>query len=101
LASLGRQRQLQSFGQGRQSRLTGHGIGLELNEPPISLEYNGSTVEKNYVIALNLHMLDETLGGVKLEDMIFIGKQGNDILTKSPRGLFELTVMPAGWHNER
>jgi Xaa-Pro aminopeptidase len=53
------------------------------------------------VIALNLHMLDETLGGVKLEDMILIGKQGNDILTKSPRGLFELTVMPAGWHNER
>jgi Xaa-Pro dipeptidase len=90
-ASLGRQQQFQSFGQGRRSRLIGHGIGLELNEPPIPSEYDVSPVEENYVIALDLHMLDEALGVVKLEDMILIGKEGNEILTKSPRVLFELT----------
>lgn len=89
-ASLGHQRQFQSFGQGRRSRLIGHGIGLELNEPPIPSEYDVSPVEENYVIALDLHMLDEALGVVKLEDMILIGKEGNEILTKSPRVLFEL-----------
>jgi Xaa-Pro aminopeptidase len=90
-ASLGRQQQFQNFGQGRRSRLIGHGIGLELNEPPIPSEYDISPVKENYVIALDLHMLDEALGVVKLEDMVLIGKEGNEILTKSPRGLFEVT----------
>lgn len=89
-ASLGRQQPFQNFGQGRRSRLIGHGIGLELNEPPIPSEYDVSPVGENYVIALDLHMLDEALGVVKLEDMILVGKDGNEILTKSPRVLFEL-----------
>ncbi len=42
------------------------------------------------MIALDLHMLDEALGVVKLEDMILIGMRGNEILTKSPRKLFEI-----------
>ena len=88
--SLGRRSQFQSFGRGKTSRLIGHGIGLELNEPPIPSEYDHSTVGEDYVIALDLHMLDEALGVVKLEDMILIGKSGNEILTKSPRKLFEI-----------
>lgn len=88
--SLGRRSQFQSFGRGKISRLIGHGIGLELNEPPIPSEYDHSTVGEDYVIALDLHMLDEALGVVKLEDMILIGKSGNEILTKSPRKLFEI-----------
>ena len=86
--ALGREKQFQSFGQGKISRLIGHGIGLELNEPPIPSEYDHSPVNENFVIALDLHMLDEALGVVKLEDMILIGKDGNEILTKSPRELF-------------
>jgi len=35
-------------------------------------------------------MLDEDIGVVKLEDMILIGKDGNKILTKSSRELFEI-----------
>lgn len=88
--ALGRGKQFQSFGSGKRSRLIGHGIGLELNEPPIPSEYDHSPVGEDYVIALDLHMLDEVLGVVKLEDMILIGKCGNEILTKSPRKLFEI-----------
>ena len=88
--ALGRGKQFQSFGSGKRSRLIGHGIGLELNEPPIPSEYDHSPVGEDYVIALDLHMLDEALGVVKLEDMILIGKSGNEILTKSPRKLFEI-----------
>lgn len=84
-ASLGRQQQFQSFGQGRRSRLIGHGIGREHNEPPVPSEYNVSPVEENDVIALDLHMLDEAVGVVKLEDMILIGKEGNEILRWSRR----------------
>ena len=89
-AALGRQEEFQHFGGGRHSRLIGHGIGLELNEPPIPSEYDNSPVREGYVIALDLHMLDERLGVVKLEDMILIGEGGNEILTISPRKLFEV-----------
>jgi Xaa-Pro dipeptidase len=87
---LGRGGQFQNFGRGKRSRLIGHGIGIELNEPPIPSEYDHSTVENNYVIALDMHMLDESIGVVKLEDMILITQEGNEILTRSPRDLFEL-----------
>jgi len=87
---LGRAEQFQSFGKGRRSRLIGHGIGIELNEPPIPSEYDPSEIGEGYVIALDIHMLDESAGVVKLEDMILIGKEKNEILTKSPRNLFEI-----------
>ena len=88
--TLGREGQFQSFGRGKISRLIGHGIGLELNEPPIPSEYDHSPVDENYVIALDMHMMDSDVGVVKLEDMILIGKDGNEILTKSPRELIEI-----------
>jgi Xaa-Pro dipeptidase len=79
-----------NFGQGRRSRLIGHGIGLELNEPPIPSEYDKSELDEGYTIALDMHMMDENGGVVKLEDMILIKDSGNEILTKSPRELFEI-----------
>jgi Xaa-Pro dipeptidase len=87
---LGRSDQFQSFGKGKKSRLIGHGIGLELNEPPIPSEYDHTEVGEHYVIALDMHMMDEAVGVVKLEDMILIGHGGNEILTKSPREFFEI-----------
>ena len=88
---LGRSDHFQSFGKGKRSRLIGHGIGIELNEPPVPSEYDNSEVGDHYVIALDIHMMDEAVGVVKLEDMILIKEGGNEILTKSPRQLFEIT----------
>lgn len=87
---LGRSKHFLNFGQGRRSRLIGHGIGLELNEPPIPSEYDQSELGEGYVIALDMHMMDETSGVVKLEDMILVKHGGNEILTRSPRELFEI-----------
>jgi Xaa-Pro dipeptidase len=87
---LGRADQFQNFGGGKKSRIIGHGIGLELNEPPVPSEYDNTSVGEHYVIALDLHMMDEAAGVVKIEDMILIAHSGNEILTKSPRELFEI-----------
>ena len=87
---LGRSDQFQNFGKGKKSRIIGHGIGLELNEPPVPSEYDHTEVGEDYVIALDIHMMDEAAGVVKLEDMILIGHGCNEILTKSPRELFEI-----------
>lgn len=87
---LGRRETFQHFGGGKISRIIGHGIGLELNEPPILSGYDSSPLEEGQVVALDLHMLDEKLGVVKLEDMIHIRAEGNEILTPTPRILFEV-----------
>jgi Xaa-Pro aminopeptidase len=44
----------------------------------------------NYVITLEMHMMKQGVGVVKLEDMILIKHSGNEVLTKSPRQLFEI-----------
>ncbi len=90
-AQLGRAEQFQSFGPGQRSRLIGHGIGMELNEPPVIMENDLSRIEDGHVIALDMHMLDSNIGAVKLEDMILVRKSGNEILNVSPRNLCEIS----------
>ncbi len=71
------------------SRLVGHGIGLELNEPPLIWAGNTDIIAENNIIALELHMMDDKAGALKLEDTIHIRKDKSDILTTSSRDLFE------------
>lgn len=78
-----------NFGNGRKSKIIGHGVGLEINEPPILSEYDHSTISDGFVLALDMHMMDEKFGVVKLEDMIQIGEK-NKLLTKTPREFFEI-----------
>jgi Xaa-Pro aminopeptidase len=79
-----------NFGHGRTSRMIGHGVGLELNEPPVLSRYDRSEILENSVLALDMHMMDKKAGVVKLEDMILIGRNKNQLLTRSPRELFEV-----------
>ena len=79
-----------NFGGEKKSHMIGHGIGLECTEPPIISKYDHSEVSENYAMGLELHMYGEGVGVVKLEDVILITNSGNEILTKSPRHLFEL-----------
>ena len=78
-----------NFGNGRKSKIIGHGVGLEINEPPILSAYDHSIISDGFVLALDMHMMDEKFGVVKLEDMILIGEK-NKLLTKTPRELFEV-----------
>jgi Xaa-Pro aminopeptidase len=87
---LGRSREFMSFGGGKASRILGHGIGLELNEPPILSEHDNSSIPEGCVVALDMHMMTEGGGVVKLEDMVLVGSKGNEILTRTPRQLFEI-----------
>ncbi len=70
--------------------MIGHGVGLELNEPPFLSAYDNSEISDGFVVALDMHMMDDNVGVVKLEDMILVNKAGNELLTKIPRDLFEL-----------
>jgi len=65
----------------------GHGIGLEVNEPPV-LAKNGRTVLlPGMVVAIELHLVDRTGVAMKIEDCVLLGPERNEILTLSPRKL--------------
>ncbi|MRR37971.1 aminopeptidase P family protein, partial [bacterium] len=56
---LGRSAEFMSFGKGKTSRILGHGIGLELNEPPILAGFDSSLIPEGCVVALDMHMMTE------------------------------------------
>jgi Xaa-Pro aminopeptidase len=68
----------------------GHGIGLELNEPPIIGPKGKNSVKKGMVITIEIECTRSEKEVVKLEDMIHITSGGAEILTITPRILFEL-----------
>ncbi|MDD5234185.1 MAG: Xaa-Pro peptidase family protein [Syntrophales bacterium] len=86
---LGMQNEFQSFGRGRKARIIGHGIGLELNEPPVLSDSDNTELSENSVIAIDMHMMSDKCA-VKLEDMVLVRSKDNRILTKSPRELIEV-----------
>jgi Xaa-Pro aminopeptidase len=87
---LGIQDAFLSFGNGKKSFLIGHGVGLEVNEPPIISSHNDASIVAGAVMAVEMHALAKGMGVIKLEDTIHVGSHGNEILTKSPRRLFEV-----------
>jgi len=68
----------------------GHGVGLELNEPPLLSNNNQEVLEEGMIIALELEMSASIGEVVKLEDTILITSDGVEMLTISPRELQQI-----------
>jgi len=68
----------------------GHGVGLELNEPPLLGNDNHEVLEEGMTIALELEMCGSVGEVVKLEDMLLISSEGPEILTITPRNLHQI-----------
>ncbi|WP_054030319.1 M24 family metallopeptidase [Desulfatitalea tepidiphila] len=79
-----------SFGNGKRSHMIGHGLGLEINEPPIISAGSSAKILENYILGIEMHLLDEEAGAMKLEDTVLVGRHGNEILTVSARELGEV-----------
>ncbi len=90
-ASLGMKESFMRFGNGSTAHFIGHGIGLELNEPPILSAAGDIVVSPGMTIALELHLMepDPSQYTLKLEDTLHVTETGTEILTSSPRVLIE------------
>ena len=68
----------------------GHGIGLELNEPPLVMAQNRDPILVGTVLALEMHLLQEGAFALKMEDMLLIGKKENLFMIHTSRTLLEV-----------
>lgn len=78
------------FSAGRRAHFAGHGLGLDLNEPPFLAEGQPEVLQPNMILALELHLMTPDGLTLKLEDTVQLTEAGCRLLTFSPR---ELTVL--------
>lgn len=65
----------------------GHGIGLDLHEPPFLSQICQDTLEENCVITIEPGVYIPGFGGVRVEDTVIVTKDGCEIITHTPKEL--------------
>ena len=88
--TLGLKDSFMRFDNGSRAHFIGHGIGLEINEPPLLSATSDIVVSPGMIIALELHLMEPGAYSLKLEDTLHITGTGVEILTLSPRLLIEV-----------
>lgn len=82
---LGLEKSFQRFPNGSKAHYIGHGVGLELNEPPVLAAKSQTPLQENMTLALELHMLHPQGLLMKLEDTFVLTAQGGRNLTPQGR----------------
>jgi Xaa-Pro aminopeptidase len=65
---------------------TGHGIGLELHEPPL-LDHGGPALVEGEAVTVEPGLYSHAIGGIRIEDMIIVTNNGPMNLNALPEGL--------------
>jgi len=65
---------------------TGHGIGLDVHEPPL-LDRNGEVLLSGDVVTIEPGLYSHALGGIRVEDMVLVTKGGCENFNFLPEGL--------------
>jgi Xaa-Pro dipeptidase len=66
---------------------TGHGLGLELHEPPYATSTNEEPLEPGMVLTVEPGIYIEGWGGVRIEDDVVVRAGGAEVLTQAAIGL--------------
>jgi Xaa-Pro aminopeptidase len=66
---------------------TGHGLGLEIHEPPRIGKREKTRLKAGMVITIEPGAYMEGFGGVRIEDTVLVTKSGCEVLTPTPKEL--------------
>ncbi len=69
---------------------TGHGLGLEVHEMPRLGQREKTVLEEGMVLTVEPGVYVEGVGGIRIEDDVFVTASGVEDLTTAPRELLEL-----------
>lgn len=72
------------------TRFTGHGLGLEINEPPVIMKYSKAVLKENMVIAIEPKFALKSVGGLGNENTYLIKKNSSEKLTICPEEIINL-----------
>ena len=65
---------------------TGHGIGLEVHEPPL-LDFGGPELLVGDALTIEPGLYSRAIGGIRVEDMVIVQADGCENLNALPVGL--------------
>ena len=69
---------------------TGHGVGLEIHEPPRLGKGQSERLEPGMVITIEPGIYIPGKGGIRIEDMVVVTDRGCRVLTQVSKELFEI-----------
>ena len=69
---------------------TGHGVGLEIHEPPRVGSGQKTRLQPGMVITIEPGIYLEGRFGIRIEDMVAVTRTGGQVLTPAPKALIEL-----------
>jgi len=75
---------------GLQTRFIGHGIGLELNEPPFLAQGHTYPLEKGMTFALEPKIVFPGEGSVGFENTVLVTQEGYEVLTPLEEDIFQV-----------
>jgi len=71
------------FGHG-----TGHGVGLAVHERPVISWQSKDVIKEGMVFTIEPGIYVPDFGGVRIEDIVYVGRNGAEVLTTLPRRLY-------------
>jgi Xaa-Pro aminopeptidase len=69
---------------------TGHGVGLEIHEPPRVGAGQSTRLQAGMVVTIEPGVYFPGQFGIRIEDMVAVTRTGGQVLTPSPKALIEL-----------
>ena len=78
------------MGTTQQARFIGHGLGLEINEPPVFAPRSKQLLQKNMAIALEPKFVLPGIGAVGMENTYFVTETGLEKVTVCEEGIVKL-----------
>jgi Xaa-Pro aminopeptidase len=80
------------MGYHEKGRFVGHGIGLELDEPPVIGPDDPTIIRENMTLVVEINTIIPGFGAIKLEDSFIVRSNGIELLSNTERKLYEVDV---------